>query len=66
MGQEFASLVLWVLSANSRVAVQPQMYMYCHEFSVIYELIYIAFDSFGRIMHDHLLILTHIMLTLHT
>ena len=63
MGQEFASLTSWLLSANCRVAVRPQMYR--RESRVLYELIFVAFDWFRILMHDHLLILTHIILTLH-
>ena len=62
MGQEFASLTSWLLSANCRVAVRPQMYR--RESRVLYELIFVAFDCFRiLLMHEHLLILTHITLT---
>ena len=60
MGQEFASLTSWLLSANCRVAVRPQMYR--REFRVLYELIFVAFDWFRILLHDHLLILTLITL----
>ena len=59
MGRELASLTSWLLSANCRVAVRPQMYR--RESRVLYELIFVAFDWFRILMrHDHLLILTHI------
>ena len=41
VGQKFASLTSWLLSANCRVAVRPQMY---RESRVLYELIFVAFD----------------------
>ena len=44
MGQEFASLTSWLLSANCQVAVWPQMYH--RESQVLYELTFIAFDWF--------------------
>ena len=64
MGQEFASLTSWFLLANCRAGVRPQMYR-C-ESRVLYELIFVAPDWFRILKHDHLLILIHIMLTLHT
>ena len=63
MGQEFASLTSWLFSANCRVAVRPQMYR--RESRVLYELIFVAFDWFRILMHDHLLILIHMTLPLH-
>ena len=54
-------LVVW--SATCRVAVRPQMYR--RESRVLYELIFVAFHWFRILTHDHLLILTHITLTLH-
>ena len=56
MGQEFTSLTSWFLSANCWVAVDRR------ESRVLYELIFVAFDWFQILMHDHLLILTHITL----
>ena len=64
MGQEFASLISRLLSTNCRVAVRPQMYR--RESRVLYELIFVAFDWFQMLMHDYLLILTHITFTLYT
>ena len=63
MGKKFASLTLWLLSANCRVAVRSQMYH--SESQVLYKLIFIAFYWFQILIHDHLLILTHIILTFH-
>ena len=63
MCQEFASLTSWLLSANCLVAVRPQMYH--HESQVLHELIFIAFNLFRILMHNHLLIFTHITLALH-
>ena len=62
--QEFASLTSWLLSGNCRVAVRPQIYR--RESRDLYELIFVAFDWLRILMHDHLLVLTHITLTLHT
>ena len=52
-----------LLSTVLRVAVRLQMYR--RESRVLYELIFVAFDWFRIIMHDHLLILTRITLSLH-
>ena len=60
---EDGSRTSWLLSANCRVAVRPQIYR--RESRVLYELIFVAFDWFRMLMPDHLLILTHITLTLH-
>ena len=57
MGQEFASLTSWLLSANCQVAVRPQMYR--RESRVLNELNFVAFDWFRILLHEHLLILTH-------
>ena len=43
-----------------------QLQMYRSESRVPYDLIFIAFYWFQILMHDHLLILTHTVLTLHT
>ena len=51
-------------SAILQVAVHMQMYR--SESQVSYDLIFIAFYWFQILMHDHLLILTHTVLTLHT
>ena len=55
-----ASLTSWLLSANCRV--RPQMYR--RESRVLYELIFVTLDWFRILMQNHLLILTHITLTL--
>ena len=61
-GTQWVHICLLLL-ALLRVAVRPQMYR-C-ESRVLYELIFVAFDCFRILMHDHLLILTHIIVTLH-
>ena len=54
-------LVAFVGQLSGSSSVRPQMHR--RESRVLYELIFIAFDLFRILMHDHLLILTHITLT---
>lgn len=42
-----------------------RLLLYCCESQVPYKLIFIAFHCFQILLHDHLLIPTHTMLTLH-
>ena len=51
MGQEFASLTSCLLSTNCQVAVWLQMYR--RESGVLYKLIFVVFDWFKILMHNH-------------